>query len=113
MAKISVLEAAVLTGYQCPGTIFWQVPLVPTLDMVNGESKTHSFVGWLSGQKNCCNGVKLLGVVSERGPIIVQDNGQRYINFPILFYPIVHVKTILGPQSLSLGFVRFEPSRNL
>ena len=52
-------------------------------------------------------------MVSELGPTIAQDDGQRYSNFPILFCPIVNVRTILGPQSLSLGFARFVPSRNL
>ncbi len=52
-------------------------------------------------------------MVSERGPIAAQDNGQRNTNFAILFYTIVNVDTILGPQSLSLGLARFVPSRNL
>jgi hypothetical protein len=83
------------------------------VNVVNGESKTHVFVGWLSGQKNCFDEVELFNMVSERGPIVAQDNGQRYCNFPVLFYPIVNVDTILGPQSLSPGLARFVPMRNL
>ena len=52
-------------------------------------------------------------MVGEQGPIVAQDNGQRYRNFPILFYPIVYVETILGPQSLSFGLARFVPMRKL
>ena len=47
------------------------------VNVVNGENKTHAFVGWLSGHKNCFNGVELVDVVSEWGPIVGQDNGQR------------------------------------
>ncbi len=91
---------------------FAVVGAVP-VDVVNEESKAHAFVGWLSGQKNWFDGVKHLDVVGERGPIVAQDNGQRYSIFSILFYPIVNVDIILGPQFLSLGLVRFVPSRNL
>ena len=48
-----------------------------SVDVVNGESKLHAFVGWLSGQKDCFDGVELCAVVGERGPIVAQDDGQR------------------------------------
>ena len=37
-AKISVLEVAVLTGYQCPWTKLWQVPLVTTTGNKNTDT---------------------------------------------------------------------------
>ena len=46
-----------------------------SVDVVNGESKLHKFVGWLSGQKDCFDGVELCPMVGERGPIVVQDDG--------------------------------------
>ena len=48
-----------------------------SVDVVNGESKLHVFVGWLSGQKDCSDAVELCAMVGEQGPIIVQDDGQR------------------------------------
>ena len=48
-----------------------------SVDVVNGESKLHVFVGWLSCQKDCFDVVKLCAVVGERGPIVAQDDGQR------------------------------------
>ncbi len=86
--------------------LFLVVGAVP-IDMVNGESKLHAFVGWLSGGKDCFDGVELCAVVGERGPIVAKSN------CPISFYPIVYVKTICGPQSLSFGLVRFVSMRNL
>ena len=84
-----------------------------SVDVVNWESKLHAFVGWLSGRKDCFNVVELCAVVGEWGPIVAQDDGRRYRNIPILFHPVVYVKTILGPQSLSFGLARFVPMRNL
>ena len=48
-----------------------------SVDMVNGESKSHMFVGWLSGQKDCFDAVELCAVMGEQGPIVAQDNGRR------------------------------------
>ena len=48
-----------------------------SVDVVNGESKMHAFVGWLSGRKDCFDAVELCAVVGERGPIVAQDDGQR------------------------------------
>jgi hypothetical protein len=45
-----------------------------SVDVVNGESKSHAFVGWLSGQKDYFDGVELCAVADERGPIVAQDN---------------------------------------
>ena len=56
--------------------LFAVVSAVP-VDLVNGESKLHVFVGWLSGRKGCFNGVELCAVVGEQGPIVVQDDRQR------------------------------------
>ncbi len=53
---------------------FLVVGAVP-VDVVNGESKSHAFVGWLSGKKHCFNVVELCSVVGERGPIVAQDDG--------------------------------------
>ncbi len=38
MAKISVSEAAVLTGYVCPWTQLWRVPLVTTVRNKNTDT---------------------------------------------------------------------------
>ena len=48
-----------------------------SVDVVNGESKLHAFVGWLSGQKDCFDAVELCAVVGERGQIVAQDDGRR------------------------------------
>ena len=48
-----------------------------SVDVVNGESKSHVFVGWLSGRKDCFDMVELCAMVGEQGPIVVQGNGQR------------------------------------
>ena len=48
-----------------------------SVDVVNGESKLHAFVGWLSGQKDCFDAVELCAVMGEQGPIVAQDNGRR------------------------------------
>jgi hypothetical protein len=53
---------------------FLVVGAVP-VDVVNRESKSHASVGWLSGQKDCFDGVELCAVVGERGPIVRQDDG--------------------------------------
>ena len=50
----------VLMGAPCPFLVVGPVPV----GMVNGESKTHAFVGWLSGRKNCFDGVQPFDVVS-------------------------------------------------
>ncbi len=55
---------------------FLVVGAVP-VDVVNGESKLHAFVNWLSGRKDCINGVELCAVVGEQGPIVAQDDEQR------------------------------------
>ena len=48
-----------------------------SVDVVNGESKSHAVVDWLSGQKDCFNAGELCAVVGEQGPIVVQDDGRR------------------------------------
>jgi hypothetical protein len=48
-----------------------------SVDVVNGESKLHAFVEWLSGQKDCFDAVELCAMAGERGPIVVQDDEQR------------------------------------
>ena len=37
-----------------------------SVEVVNGESKSHTFVGWLSGQKDCFDAVELCAMVGER-----------------------------------------------
>ena len=41
-----------------------------SVDVVNGESESHMFVGWLSGRKDCFDANELCAVVGERGPIV-------------------------------------------
>ena len=60
-------------GAPFPFSVVGAVPV----NVVNGESKLHMFVGWLSGQKDCFDAVELCDVVSERGPIVAQNNGRR------------------------------------
>ena len=96
-------------GAPFPCLVVGAVPV----NMVNRESKMHTFVEWLSGRKNCFDGVVPFNMVSKRGPIVAQDDGRRWCNFPILFYSIVNVDTIHGPLSLSPGLARFVPMRNL
>jgi hypothetical protein len=48
-----------------------------SVDVVYRESKSHAFVGWLSGQKDCLDADELCAVVGEWGPIVAQDNGRR------------------------------------
>ncbi len=44
----------VVMGAPFPFLVVGAVPV----NVVNGESKIHAFVGWLSGQKNCFDGVE-------------------------------------------------------
>ena len=48
-----------------------------SVDVVNEENKLHTFVEWLIGRKDCFDAVELCAMVSERGPIVAQDDGQR------------------------------------
>ena len=43
--------------------LFSVVGTVP-VDVVDGENKTHAFVGWLSGRKNCFNRVEPFNMLS-------------------------------------------------
>ncbi len=56
--------------------LFAVVGAVP-VDVVNGESKLHAFVGWSSGRKDCFDGVELCAMVGEQSPIVAQDDGRR------------------------------------
>ena len=69
--EFSFVVVAVGAPFKC--LVVGAVPV----NVVNRESKTHTFVGWLSGRKNCFDGVEPFNVVSEQGPIVAQDNGQR------------------------------------
>ena len=73
-----------------------------SVDVVNGESKLHAFVGWLSGQKDCFDGVELCAVVGERSLVVAQDNGQRLRTFPILFIQSSMSKLFVDPSSCHL-----------
>ena len=48
-----------------------------SVDVVYGESKSHVFLGWLSGQKDCFDVVELCVVVGAQGSIVAQDDGRR------------------------------------
>jgi hypothetical protein len=61
----------IVVGAQFPFLVVGVVPV----DVVKRKSKLHAFVGWLSGQKDCFDGVELCAVVGEQGPIVAQDNG--------------------------------------
>ena len=48
-----------------------------SVEVVNRESKSHAFVGWLCCQKDCFDGVELCAMVGEWGSIVAQDDGRR------------------------------------
>ena len=84
---------AIVVGALFPFLLVGAVPA----NAVNMESKTHMFVGCLSGRKNCFNGVDPFNVVSEWGPIVAQDDGQRCVIFLFCFIQSFMLPLFMDP----------------